>query len=247
MTRSFGGDEDHPTMVSFSHIYSLLSLYTPIKACITGNVTAEPTLVLATVQETMKLGKKDKLASHERLQETLRVKLAEICSPAQVGTKVAPDHGCTLPSAQDCVVYYLCGYLVRSFLKHERCPARIENFQSSSAQCPEALLTLQREFKEGSLKLPSWELFSMFRNVEREVSPMLEENSLCVDSFWNLLETIKDCDVPSVSCPAHKDILSAELVQAYIVLCLHFAAKDASRKLGVSQKVVAVRKKAKLL
>ncbi|KAG0443318.1 hypothetical protein HPB47_015049 [Ixodes persulcatus] len=59
MTRSFGGDEDHPTIVSFSHIYRLLT---------------EPTLVLATVQETMKLGKKDKLASHERLQETLRVK-----------------------------------------------------------------------------------------------------------------------------------------------------------------------------
>uniref|UniRef100_A0A6B0UJB5 Putative secreted protein n=1 Tax=Ixodes ricinus TaxID=34613 RepID=A0A6B0UJB5_IXORI len=51
MIRSFGGDEDHPTIISFSHIYRLLSLYTPIKACIHGSVTGESTYVLATMEE----------------------------------------------------------------------------------------------------------------------------------------------------------------------------------------------------
>ncbi|KAH8039273.1 hypothetical protein HPB51_005519 [Rhipicephalus microplus] len=63
ITRSFGGDEDHPTILSFSHIYRLLSLYTPVKASIAGNVQEEPTLILATVQETMKQGKKQQLAT----------------------------------------------------------------------------------------------------------------------------------------------------------------------------------------
>ncbi|CAN7938465.1 unnamed protein product [Ixodes hexagonus] len=242
----------HPTIVSFSHIYRLLSLYTPIRACISGNVQAEPTFVLATVQETMKSGKKELLASHERLQEALRKRLAEISTPAQrgeaqTGRRAAPDHGYTVPAAKYCVVYYLCGYLVHSFLKHEKCAACISDIQSPNAQCPEALLTLEKEFKEGSLKFPSWELFTMFRGIENKISSMLKEKQLCVDTFWNLLDKIEGCDVSSVGCSAHKDTLTAELLQSYIVLRMHFAAKDACKKLSVPEKVATVRKKAKLL
>ncbi|KAH8040389.1 hypothetical protein HPB51_010169 [Rhipicephalus microplus] len=77
ITRSFGGDEDHPTILSFSHIYRLLSLYTPVKASIAGNVQEEPTLILATVQETMKQGKKQQLATYEKLRETISAKISE--------------------------------------------------------------------------------------------------------------------------------------------------------------------------
>ncbi|KAH8018346.1 hypothetical protein HPB51_003302 [Rhipicephalus microplus] len=78
ITRSFGGDEDHPTILSFSHIYRLLSLYTPVKASIAGNVQEEPTLILATVQETMKQGKKQQLATYEKLRETISAKISEV-------------------------------------------------------------------------------------------------------------------------------------------------------------------------
>ncbi|KAG0443505.1 hypothetical protein HPB47_014838 [Ixodes persulcatus] len=47
VVHSFPGGEDHPTVVSFTHIYRLLSLYVPIKACIQGNATGELTHVLA--------------------------------------------------------------------------------------------------------------------------------------------------------------------------------------------------------
>ncbi|KAH6945245.1 hypothetical protein HPB50_007658 [Hyalomma asiaticum] len=116
ITRSFGGDEDHPTILSFSHIYRLLSLYTPVKASIAGNVQEEPTLILATVQETMKQGKKQQLATYEKLRETISAKLSEVCSPgvnsaSHSGQTLLPDHGYALPAAQECVVYYLCGYI----------------------------------------------------------------------------------------------------------------------------------------
>lgn len=38
VTRSYGGDEDHPTLNSSEHIHRLLSLYTPVSTCVTGNV-----------------------------------------------------------------------------------------------------------------------------------------------------------------------------------------------------------------
>ncbi|XP_077556947.1 uncharacterized protein LOC144170810 [Haemaphysalis longicornis] len=247
VTRSYGGDEDHPTLISFSHIYRLLSLYTPISTCVTGNVKEEHTFVLATVADSMKRGQKDRLSSYESLQETVGAKLSEICATAQDSTLTAPDHGYSTPTAQDCVIYYLCGYLVHSFLKHEKCSDCIRSIQSENAEVPEAFLTLERSFKEGSLKLPSWELFCMFRGIEHKVSDQLQRNRLCSDTFWTLLDALRDCDVTSVGCPVHKDTTTAELLRLYIVLRMHFAAKDVCKSLSSSEKVASARKKAKLL
>ncbi|KAH7969529.1 hypothetical protein HPB52_019305 [Rhipicephalus sanguineus] len=202
ITRSFGGDEDHPTILSFSHIYRLLSLYAPVKASIAGNVQEEPTLILATVQGTMKQGKKQQLATYEKLRETISGKLSEVCLPgissaSQSGPTPLPDHGYALPAAQECVVYYLCGYIVHSFLKHVYCAACISGIQSTNTQCPVSLLTLAREFRSGSLKYPSTELYTMFKRVEEKLSLVLEENHLCADMFWDALDVIKDCDVSS--------------------------------------------------
>ncbi|KAH9364652.1 hypothetical protein HPB48_018460 [Haemaphysalis longicornis] len=107
VTRTFGGDEDHPTVVSFSHIYRLLRLYTPIKTCIVGNVVPGPTLVLAAVQETMKAGKKEWQATHERLQDEIKSKLSELCnSPKAAAARkcTAPDHSYSTLTAQYCCV-----------------------------------------------------------------------------------------------------------------------------------------------
>ncbi|KAH6945573.1 hypothetical protein HPB50_009092 [Hyalomma asiaticum] len=252
ITRSFGGDEDHPTILSFSHIYRLLSLYTPVKASITGNVQEEPTLILATVQETMKQGKKQQLATYEKLQETISAKLSEVCSPgvnsaSHSGQTPLPDHGYALPAAQECVVYYLCGYIVHSFLKHVDCAACISSIQSSNTQCPASLLTLAREFRSGSLKYPSTELHTMFIRVEEKLSLVLEENHLCADMFWDALDVIKDCDVPSVGCSIHKDTLTSEIVHAYVVLRMHLFTRDICKKLSASGRVSSAKKKAKLL
>ncbi|KAH8026343.1 hypothetical protein HPB51_020049 [Rhipicephalus microplus] len=247
VTRSYGGDENHPTLISFAHIYRLLSLYTPISTCVTGSVSDEQTFVLATVADSMKRGRKDTLSSHERLHEAIRAKLAEISSTAQNETLTAPDHGYSTPAAQDCVIYYLCGYLVHSYLKHQRCSDCVRNIQSENAECPEAFLTLEREFKHGSLKLPSWELFCMFRGIEAKISDELQKNRLCSETFWSLLDALEDCDITSVGCSVHKVTTTAELLHSYIVLRLHFAARDTCKNFSSSEKVASARKKVKLM
>ncbi|KAL3225051.1 hypothetical protein MRX96_026146 [Rhipicephalus microplus] len=145
----------------------------------------------------MKRGRKDTLSSHERLQEAIRAKLAEICSTAQNETPTAPDHGYSTPAAQDCVIYYLCGYLVRSYLKHQRCSDCVCNIQSENAECPEAFLTLEREFKHGSLKLPL-------------------QSTGASETFRSLLDALEDCDITSVGCSVHKVTTTAEL----LVFCM---------------------------
>ncbi|KAH7978010.1 hypothetical protein HPB49_004155 [Dermacentor silvarum] len=49
LARSFGGDESHPTVMNFSQIFRLLSLYTPIKTALRGSVQGEPNAVLLLV------------------------------------------------------------------------------------------------------------------------------------------------------------------------------------------------------
>lgn len=48
-----------------------------------------------------------------------------------------------MPPAQDYVVYYLCGYLVNTFLKPEKCAACIREIHSSLTECSEAFLALE--------------------------------------------------------------------------------------------------------
>lgn len=195
MSRTFGGDEDHPTIVSFSHIYRLQSLYTPISACVVGNVSTETTVVLAAVKKKDEVWRARQGHITREVQRALRQKLVEISTPTEdelteAQERDAPNHGYTLPTAQNCVVYYLCGYLVPSLLKYEKCHACIGDV-SPDAQCLEALLTLQREFKEGSQKRPSWHLFKMFRSIETKVATMLEED-LRAETSWNLLDAMRD-------------------------------------------------------
>ncbi|KAH6921093.1 hypothetical protein HPB50_027921 [Hyalomma asiaticum] len=185
--------------------------------------------------------------NQDPLEEAVRAKLAEISSTAQSETPTAPDHGYSTPAAQDCVIYYVCGYLVHSYLKHERCPDCVRSIQSENAECPEAFLTLEREFKHGSLKLPSWELFSVFRGIEAKISDELQENRLCSDTFWGLLDALEDCDITSVGCSVHKVTTTAELLHSYIVLRLHFATRDTCKCFISSEKVASARKKVKLM
>lgn len=100
---------------------------------------------------------------------------------------------------------------------------------------------------EGSLKFPSWELFTMFQGIKCKISSMLQENLHCVDTFWNILDAIKDCAVQNDGCFANKASLTAEPLQSYIVLRMHFATKDACKNLSVSKQVASFQKKAKLV
>lgn len=59
-----------------------------------------------------------------------------------------------MPTAQDCdIYYYLCGYLVYSVLKYEKCATCICAIQSPNAQCPEAFLMLEK-VQRGEPQIP---------------------------------------------------------------------------------------------
>ncbi|XP_077512635.1 uncharacterized protein LOC144123741 [Amblyomma americanum] len=71
VVRSFGGDEDHPTITHFSQIFRLLSLYTPLKMATKGNCSGDADPVLVSVEESLNTGKLAALAQKQARQDWL--------------------------------------------------------------------------------------------------------------------------------------------------------------------------------
>ncbi|KAH7973296.1 hypothetical protein HPB52_023361 [Rhipicephalus sanguineus] len=71
VVRSFGGDEDHPTITHFGQIFRLLSLYTPLKMATKGNCSGEADPVLVAVHESLSDEKAIALSKKEARVEEL--------------------------------------------------------------------------------------------------------------------------------------------------------------------------------
>ncbi|XP_037504745.2 uncharacterized protein LOC119379517 [Rhipicephalus sanguineus] len=82
LVRSFGGDESHPTVVNFTQIFRLLSLYTPIKTAMRGSVQGVPGNVLASVQDTLRTTREVQRTKHACLRKFIEKKLLRIATAA---------------------------------------------------------------------------------------------------------------------------------------------------------------------
>lgn len=101
------------------------------------------------------------------------------------------------------------------------------------------------EFKLGSLKLPSWELFCVSRHWKQDFRWGTKEPALFWHSFGPFHDALRNCEVMGVECPVHKVTTTAE------VLLLHSAMNSFCRKrrksLSSSKKVAPARKKVKIM
>ncbi|KAH7932730.1 hypothetical protein HPB49_001788 [Dermacentor silvarum] len=108
VVRSFGGDEDHPTITHFSQIFRLLSLYTPLKMATKGNCTGEADPVLVAVNDSLSNEKVIALSKKEAREE----QLAKVVSQIELREPVAADtlqHSYVRTTAQASALYYLGG------------------------------------------------------------------------------------------------------------------------------------------
>ncbi|KAG0410047.1 hypothetical protein HPB47_012835 [Ixodes persulcatus] len=206
MVRSFGGDEDHPTVITFSYIYRLLSLYTPIKTALRGNIDGEPSTVLATMEEAMRLKKKDKQSSQDRLELLISGKLSRALTNTEPKS-LTFDHDYTAPNAHDCIMFYISGYIVYKFSKRGVCKLCLRDIEAPSdvAAGRTAYLTALRSFKEGSLKQPSLKMFTAFQVVEETVAAVLDGTNICGDIFWLVLDALEETAVPRLATSRPRD------------------------------------------
>ncbi|KAH9368458.1 hypothetical protein HPB48_012612 [Haemaphysalis longicornis] len=186
LARSFGGDIFHPTVVNFSQIFRLLSLYTPIKTALHGSVQGTPRSVLVSVTDTLKITKDAHQEEKVRLHDIVEAKMMEITTASVDTSEQGPsDHAYLKGEVEDSVVYYLCGYVIHKFTKHATCHLCIEDISSATpVLASDSYLTNYRSFKQGSLKHPTQKMLMFFKIVNKLVSACLDKEDLCGDIFW---------------------------------------------------------------
>ncbi|XP_077564937.1 uncharacterized protein LOC144180470 [Haemaphysalis longicornis] len=247
LARSFGGDESHPTVVNFSQIFRLLSLYTPIKTALRGSVQGTPCSVLVSVTDTLKITKDDHQEEKVRLHDIVEAKMMEITTASADTSEQGPsDHAYFKGEVEDSVVYYLCGYVIRKFTKHASCHLCIEDISSATpVLASDSYLTDYRSFKQGSLKHPTQKMLTFFKIVNKVVSACLDKEDLCGDIFWKELEELEKHHLSRLGCDQHNAAFTCPLLNFFVTT--RFFSRDVNRRLGSSQKVAIANKKARLL
>lgn len=246
MVRSFGGDEDHPTITHFGQIFRLLSLYTPLKMALKGNCSGDADPVLVTVEETLS---KKKLEALSRKEDRQR-KLAAIISQIDLQEEADADslqQSDSRPFASTAVLHYLGGYVAKKSAKMTDCSDCHATLVAASDVPPAAILTELRSFVPGALKNPSGALTCMLSGIECIIERQTKSNKVFGDLFWTILGELSENTLSRVGCPMHFQELSARIIQFYLATRMHFYARFLEQRRGSSLEVKAARKRAKLL
>ncbi|KAH6945333.1 hypothetical protein HPB50_007887 [Hyalomma asiaticum] len=249
LARSFGGDESHPTVVNFSQIFRLLSLYTPIKTALRGSVQGTPCSVLVSVTDTLKRTKDACQEEKVRLHDIVEAKMMEITTCSTDPSEQGPsDHAYYRGEVEDCVVYYLSGYVIHKFTKHVTCHLCIEDISCATpVLASDSYLTDYRSFKQGSLKHPTWKMLTFMKTVNKVVSACLDKEGLCGDIFWKVLQELEEHRLSRLGCGQHNAEFTCQVLNFFVITRMHFYSRDVNRRLGSSEKVSIAKKKARLL
>ncbi|KAH8036774.1 hypothetical protein HPB51_005263 [Rhipicephalus microplus] len=250
---SFHGDDDHPTIIQFSQIYRLLSLFTPVRNAVKGNCSGPAEGVLVSIHESLaekaKAAAELKLAVEAKLDKKLlgMVCTEDVCCDER-------DHGYQKAGAHEMVVYYLAGYVHRKITKTitcEECCALLtaspDQSNSEETQLNQRRLTELRLFKPGCLQEASFRLYALIKEVEEAVHDTLETSAMFGDIFWMVLDRLHATALPAIGCNEHHEFLTAKIIKCYCLMRMHFFSRKKNRELLVTEKVQNARKKAKLL
>lgn len=147
----------------------------------------------------------------------------------------------TVPTAKDCVLYYLCGYLVHSLLKHERCAACIIDIKSPNAVSRSTSHTRERV----KARKPTVSVPRAVQHVSRYPNARFD---LCWRkiSFWSFTMPSR-----TVTCQVFT-VLSTKTFWLQNCCNLTFCCRCSSQqgtpaKASVPENVASVRKKAELM
>ncbi|XP_072143134.1 uncharacterized protein [Dermacentor andersoni] len=227
LVRSFGGDESHPTIINFTQIFRLLSLYTPVKAALRGSVEGVPSPVLVGVNDTFKQTREACKSKQSSLRSAIEATLISCLEPSS-----SPECACNEPTyargnIEDNVVYYLCGYVIHKVRKGAPCDLCIADISSEipAVGC-DSYLTEYRSFKQGSLKHPTLKMLGFMKTANKSVSASLDETGLRGEIFWKVLDDLEGCCLPLLGCTEHMFAFTCEVLNFFIVMRMHFYSRD---------------------
>ncbi|KAH8031901.1 hypothetical protein HPB51_021543 [Rhipicephalus microplus] len=247
VVRSFGGDEDHPTIVHFGQIFRLLSLYTPLKMATKGNCTGDADPVLVTMEESLSSKRLEVLHQKKEREDKLGQLMHSIVLE-KLPEEDANQHDYGRPTPHDAALYYLAGYVVKKAEKFSSCGDCKATLLATNDVPSAAILTEMRSFVPGALQLPSKDLTSLLTDVESAITERTRDNVVFGDLFWCIVKDLtQGHSLAQVGCGVHSEELSARIIKFYLVTRMHFYARFLRQHKDTSVQVKVARKRARLL
>lgn len=118
------GPNDHPCTPTFLQVYKMLAVYSILKPPKSGNCSIlNPETPKITISDLKTIFNTNDITEKEKKIEHLRKTLD---SYVTVGLEVEDvfhnnDHNYFKVDAETCILYYICGYITRYFMKHINC------------------------------------------------------------------------------------------------------------------------------
>jgi len=173
-----------------------------------------------------------------------------------LGNKIA-DGIKDIPTSQDCVIYYLGGYLIRHASKFTQCRQCIQSLQQipdTFAEDRVALLTRIKDFSTNPdvsfLKHPSEEFYSLLLQLENTTARKLgSQELLWGDMFFDCLDALPTISVHvGLGCSIeHVMEVIPKLILHYIRCRFFFRAREIRHNLSSSSTAKKVRKLSKVV
>nr|XP_037286254.1 uncharacterized protein LOC119179289 [Rhipicephalus microplus] len=245
LVRSFGGDEDHPTVTKFSQLFRLLSLYTPVKVAVKGNCESGSDRVLLSAFESLGEKRREALVRKSAMKDKVWQQLMSI--PFHALSSDADDHEYNAPSPEATALYYLAGYVAFKLKKTTRCEVCKEDaLGRRDSLSKEAILVIEREYVCGSLAYPSEKLLACVSTVERTIKHA-SKGTCFGDLFWDVLDALVKRGTNIVGCSEHANQLTAQTIHFYLTTRMHFFARAKCLENSSAVRAQRERKKAKLV
>ena len=241
--RQSSGADDHPTPNQFLYVYRLLSVSNLVKPGKRMNVESKPVDILLTIQKLQQ--------QPTPFIPQIEILIDEILSQDSYDQSDVAEHAYNVISPEQCITFYLGGYVTQKLSKFTLCPACTAKLTDDSKQIFKQTLFSESKLVElkmrGGLKLPSSSLTFLIRLLEECFQKFSEKPN--TNMFSDILNAALNSDKLSfagIGCEEHRTSLTARCIYFYITMRLHFFKKSVNRNRASRQTKQKLSKVSKL-
>lgn len=229
LIRSFGGDDAHPTVTCFTHLFRLLSIYNPTSRLIKGNVEesvdlevkSKPFTALISFYRKQQDQQRQDLKSHVENEIIRRILAGEMGAPTTENSSL---------SSTVCMVYHLAGFVAfkrKLFTRCDKCLTQLcdEKFKPEASS-----LTDIKDM--GGLSRPSSTLFSLLNDgIEPAINGLKTEDIVSKNIVFEILDKVGGLNCSNLGCnQEHSQTLATEIIIYYITIRMYFLSKHHNKE-----------------
>ncbi|XP_066590533.1 uncharacterized protein [Prorops nasuta] len=148
------------------------------------------------------------------------------------------------------ILSYMAGYIVRKSKRWTKCGECMGSLQEISEFEKKKLdeNKLINLLSKGLLKHPSKTLCLLLQKVEKNIMEViLKNNKIEADTFFHILYSLQETEIPKVGCSIHLDNLTRKILNFYLIMRANFLSKGENKKANkAKEQTKKSRKMAKL-